>query len=183
MNDEQLLDLVRQDRGDVYKAGVLVAELARLDDRVEFRYLLDHVDGPSVATTLPAGPDVVAIAGRAVPTYFAGLLPEGRRLTALRSALKTSADDEVAVVLGPRDETSGFVEGAVTDPGELRLEASRSKFFDVDDGQALAKWCHDSAVASSRNGTAYSSAYAMSFLRGPGAAKSQSMIPTGSSPS
>jgi|GEM_PF-2390999 len=102
------------------------------------------------------------------------------------SSMPTNAHvlcEEVAVVLGPRDETSGFVEGAVTDPGELRLEASRSEFFDVDDGQALAKWCHESAVASSRNGTAYSSAYAMSFLRGPGAAKSQSMIPTGSSPS
>jgi len=110
VNDEQLLDLVRQDRGDVYKAGVLVAELARLDDRVEFRYLPDHVDGPSVATTLPAGPDVFVTAGRAVPTYFAGLLPEGRRLTALRSALKTSADDDFSMLLAVGGDPVGDVQ-------------------------------------------------------------------------
>lgn len=101
MNDEfaPWLDVVRQDRGDVYKAGVLVAQLVRHEDRVEFRYLPDHLDGPDVATTLPAGPDVVVTPGRAVPPYFAGLLPEGRRLTALRSAIKTSADDDFSMLL------------------------------------------------------------------------------------
>ena len=139
MNDEQLLDLVRQDRGDVYKAGVLVAELARLDDRVEFRYLLDHVDGPSVATTLPAGPDVVAIAGRAVPTYFAGLLPEGRRLTALRSALKTSADDDFSMLLAVGGDPVGDVQvlpageppPSMGDEGESIPSFGEVSFIDV----------------------------------------------------
>ena len=110
MNDVQLLDLVRHDHGDVYKAGVLVAGLARLDDRVEFRYLPDHIDGLSVATTLPAGPEVVVTAGRAVPTYFAGLLPEGRRLTALRSALKTSTDDDFSMLLAVGGDPVGDVQ-------------------------------------------------------------------------
>lgn len=110
MNDAQLLDLVRHDRGDVYKAGILVAELARRDDRVEFRYLPDHIDGPSVATTLPAGTEVVVAPGRAVPTYFAGLLPEGRRLTALRSSLKTSADDDFSMLLAVGADPVGDVQ-------------------------------------------------------------------------
>jgi len=110
VNDVQLLDLVRHDRGDVYKAGVLVAQLARLDDHVEFSYVPDHIDGPSVATTLPAGPEVVVTAGRAVPTYFAGLLPEGRRLTALRSALKTSADDDFSMLLAVGGDPVGDVQ-------------------------------------------------------------------------
>lgn len=139
MNDEQLLDLVRQDRGDVYKAGVLVAEFARLDDRVEFRYLLDHVDGPSVATTLPAGSDVVVTAGRAVPTYFAGLLPEGRRLTALRSALKTSADDDFSMLLAVGGDPVGDVQvlpageppPSMGDEGELIPSFGEVSFADV----------------------------------------------------
>jgi len=35
----------------------------------------------------------------AVPPYFAGLLPEGRRLSALRRAVKTSADDDLSLLL------------------------------------------------------------------------------------
>jgi HipA N-terminal domain len=34
-----------------------------------------------------------------VPTYFAGLLPEGRRLSGLRRAVKTSADDDLTLLL------------------------------------------------------------------------------------
>jgi serine/threonine-protein kinase HipA len=104
------LDLVRLDRGDVYKAGVLVAQLVRHEDRVEFRYLHDHVDGRDVATTLPAGPAVVVTPGRSVPPYFAGLLPEGRRLTALRSALKTSADDDFSMLLAVGGDPVGDVQ-------------------------------------------------------------------------
>lgn len=106
------LDLVREDRADVYKAGVLVAQLARRHDHVEFRYLADHVDGPAVATTLPAGPDVVVTPGRAVPAYFSGLLPEGRRLTALQTALKTSADDDFSMLLAVGGDPVGDVQVA-----------------------------------------------------------------------
>jgi serine/threonine-protein kinase HipA len=139
VNDGQLLDLVRHDRGDVYKAGVLVAQLARLDDRVEFRYLADHIDGPSVATTLPAGPEVVVTAGRAVPTYFAGLLPEGRRLTALRSALKTSADDDFSMLLAVGGDPVGDVQvvpagkppPSMSDEGESVATFDEASFTDV----------------------------------------------------
>jgi len=110
VNDVQLLDLVRHECGDVYEAGVLVAQLARLDDHVESRYLPDHIGGPSVATTLPAGPEFVVTAGRAVPTYIAGLLPEGRGLTALRSALKTSAEDDFSMLSAVGGDPVGDVQ-------------------------------------------------------------------------
>lgn len=35
-----------------------------------------------------------------MPSYFAGLLPEGRRLDVLRRAVKTSADDGLSLLLG-----------------------------------------------------------------------------------
>jgi serine/threonine-protein kinase HipA len=112
-----LLDLVTVDRADVYKAGRLVARLDRLDDRVEFRYLPEHLDGPSVATTLPAAELVVTTPGRAVPPYFAGLLPEGRRLTSLRTALKTSADDDFSMLLAVGADPVGDVQ--VVPAGEV----------------------------------------------------------------
>lgn len=45
----------------------------------------------------------------AVPPFFAGLLPEGRRLTALRGAVKTSADDELSLLLAVGGSTIGDV--------------------------------------------------------------------------
>lgn len=35
--------------------------------------------------------------------YFAGLLPEGRRLSTVRTAVKTSADDDLISLLGGSD--------------------------------------------------------------------------------
>ena len=37
--------------------------------------------------------------GRSLPAFFAGLPPEGRRRTALRQGVETSADDELSLLL------------------------------------------------------------------------------------
>jgi serine/threonine-protein kinase HipA len=94
-------ELVRVDVADVYVAGRLAARLRRLDRSVEFRYTNDYLDQPGlpVATTLPVSTEPVITPARSVSPYFAGLLPEGRRLRALRSALKTSADDDFSMLL------------------------------------------------------------------------------------
>jgi serine/threonine-protein kinase HipA len=93
---------------DVYKAGVLAAQLRRHADGVEFRYV-DGYGGPAVATTLPVGVPPRTTAAGAVPPFFAGLLPEGRRLSSLRRLVKTSADDELSLLLAVGRDTIGDV--------------------------------------------------------------------------
>ncbi|MBA3418058.1 MAG: HipA domain-containing protein [Geodermatophilaceae bacterium] len=100
------------ERADVLKQGRRAASLTRTEDGVEFRYLREWVlrDGPAVATTLPVGPNPVTRPGGAVPAYFAGLLPEGRRLGALRREVKTSADDELSLLLAVGADAIGDVQ-------------------------------------------------------------------------
>ncbi len=94
---------------DVYKAGVPAATLERFDDRVEFRYLDDY-GGEPVASTLPVSSEPVVAPARQLPPFFTGLLPEGRRLTALRRVLKVSADDELSQLLAVGGDTIGDVQ-------------------------------------------------------------------------
>lgn len=84
-------------RAEVYKAGRPAATLSRTTDGVRFEYLPEY-DGAPVAHSLPLG-TAVQTHGGAIPAFFAGLLPEGRRLNALRRQVKTSADDELSLLL------------------------------------------------------------------------------------
>jgi serine/threonine-protein kinase HipA len=110
--EDELEPLRGVEAADVYKGGDRAATLTRTADGLEFRYLDDWiaVGGAPVATTLPlrAGP-VLRPAG-ALPSYFAGLLPEGRRLGALRRAVKTSADDELSLLLAVGADAVGDVQ-------------------------------------------------------------------------
>jgi len=110
--DESLEELRGVEEADVYKAGLQAATLTRTALGVEFRYLDDWISssGPAVATTLPVAPEPVVRPGGAVPAYFAGLLPEGRRLGALRRAIKTSADDELSLLLAVGADAVGDVQ-------------------------------------------------------------------------
>jgi len=107
-----LAELPRVAEADVYKAGRLAGRLLRRSDRVEFVYRAEYVEehGEAVATTLPLGVEPVASPAGAVPPFFAGLLPEGRRLSALRRAVKTSADDELSILLAVGSDTVGDVQ-------------------------------------------------------------------------
>lgn len=93
---------------DVFKGDIHAARLHRTPDGVEFRYLADYT-GPAVATTLPVGRAPAARPGGALPSFFTGLLPEGRRLSALRRAVKTSVDDELSLLLAVGGDTIGDV--------------------------------------------------------------------------
>ena len=97
---------------DVYKAGTLAGTLRRLRDRTEFRYLPAYLaaDGPRVAWSLPPSAEAYVAPAAAVPAFFAGLLPEGRRLTALRRIVGTSADDEFSMLLAVGSDTIGDVQ-------------------------------------------------------------------------
>ncbi|HIZ34479.1 MAG TPA: HipA domain-containing protein [Candidatus Ruania gallistercoris] len=96
----------------VMKNGQRAATLTREDDAITFRYEGDYLgsSGPAVATTLPLTETPRITRGGAVPAYFANLLPEGRRLTALRHAVKTSADDELSLLLAVGSDPVGDVQ-------------------------------------------------------------------------
>jgi len=101
-SDQDDLEQLRNvERADVFKSGARAAILTRTDGGVQFRYLPDWISAgnPPVATTLPVTGDPVLRPGGVLPAYFTGLLPEGRRLGALRRAVKTSADDELTLLL------------------------------------------------------------------------------------
>lgn len=119
---------------DVYKAGRLAARLTRTADGVAFTYV-EGYDGPPVATTLPLRMDPLVRPGGALPGFFTGLLPEGRRLGALRRAVKTSVDDELSLLLAVGDDTIGDVQvvpsgaepGVV--PARVQLDAAQPVRF------------------------------------------------------
>lgn len=110
--DDDLPGLRAVPAADVYKAGRRAATLTRTDGGVEFRYRPAWLTGrgQAVASTLPVGAGPVLRPGGALPAYFAGLLPEGRRLGALRRAVKTSADDELSLLLAVGHDTIGDVQ-------------------------------------------------------------------------
>ena len=105
-------ELRRVDAAEVFKGPHRAGTLARGEGPVRFTYDPDYLadGGPPVATTLPLGPDPISGTGAgAVPPFFAGLLPEGRRLAGLQRAVKTSADDELTVLLAVGGDAIGDV--------------------------------------------------------------------------
>jgi serine/threonine-protein kinase HipA len=123
--DDANLEALRElDAADVFKAGRHAATLTRTGVGIEFRYLPEWTasEGPAVASTLPVSSDPVLTPGASVPAYFAGLLPEGRRLGALRRAVKTSADDELSLLLAVGSDAVGDVQ--VVPPGSQPMEVT-----------------------------------------------------------
>lgn len=107
-------------RADVWKAGRLAGTLERgARGEVVFRYRGGY-DGPPIATTLPVGAPADEATGAGLPPFFAGLLPEGHRLTVLRRAVKTSPDDELSLLLAVGADVPGDVQ--VVPVGEVPLE-------------------------------------------------------------
>jgi serine/threonine-protein kinase HipA len=106
-------ELKRVEQATVFKSGVPAARLVRRPAGVELSYFEAYLeaDRPPVATTLPLSREpVMTHAPGALPPFFSGMLPEGRRLTALRSAAKTSADDEFTLLLVVGNDAVGDVQ-------------------------------------------------------------------------
>jgi serine/threonine-protein kinase HipA len=107
---------------DVFKAGRRAAQLRRTASGTTFAYLPKYaVEGVDIATTLPISAHALTYPAGAVPAFFAGMLPEGRRLTALRRLVKTSADDELSLLLAIGRDVIGDVQ--VVPEGETPTEA------------------------------------------------------------
>ena len=123
---------------DIYKAGVLAARLERHDGGTRFTYLPAYLTGggPAVATSLPLTTEPVLSAAGAAPPYFTGLLPEGRRLNALRRSIKTSADDDLSLLIAAGGNPVGDVQivghGEPLDAAEHAVELDQKRPVDFD---------------------------------------------------
>lgn len=94
---------------DVYVKGELVGYIHKTEQgTVEFSYL-ETATSP-VATTLPLhGGPYIGAAG-ALPPFFTNLLPEGRRLSALKRRVKASLDDDLSLLMAVGSDTIGDVQ-------------------------------------------------------------------------
>lgn len=109
----ELQDLRFVRAADVYKNGRLAGHLARTGTGgVRFSYRPDYLAGghPAVAISLPPSEVAVEAPAGALPAFFAGLLPEGHRLTVLKNATKTSFDDELTLLLAVGADVPGDVQ-------------------------------------------------------------------------
>ncbi|UZX05032.1 type II toxin-antitoxin system HipA family toxin [Arthrobacter sp. CDRTa11] len=124
---------------DICKAGVLAARLERHDGGTRFSYLPAYLagGGPAVATSLPLTAQPVLSAAGAAPPYFTGLLPEGRRLNALRRSVKTSIDDDLSLLIATGANPVGDVQivghGEPLDPDEHAVELDTRQPVDFDE--------------------------------------------------
>lgn len=110
MNELEFQDF-RGLHADIYVDDVLAATIRRTPQGTEFQYVSSyrkHHERP-IATSLPLSTGTILRPGGSVPAFFAGLLPEGRRLSALKRAIKTSADDELSQLLAVGSDTVGNI--------------------------------------------------------------------------
>lgn len=118
------------DAAQVYKAGTHGATLTRTSSGIVFAYEADYLayGGPPIASTLPLNTETGITPAGAVPPFFAGLLPEGRRLGALRRTVKTSADDELSLLAAIGADAIGDVtiRADKTPPLETTVEVQKS---------------------------------------------------------
>jgi len=108
---------------DVYKRGVLAAHLIRTDTGgTEFSYHASFLASglAAVATTLPLTTNSIQTPGGGLPAFFAGLLPEGHRLTVLKEAAKTSFNDELTLLMAVGADVPGDVQ--IVPAGENAIE-------------------------------------------------------------
>jgi len=133
--DLQHLKLIRE--ADVYKGGTMAGHLQRTGQGgVRFSYADSYlVDGQApVAFSLPLAGVPVETRNGALPPFFAGLLPEGHRLTVLKNAAKTSFDDELSLLLAVGADVPGDVQvvPAGVAPHEPEALADTSHPADLD---------------------------------------------------
>lgn len=126
---------------DVYKGTQRAAILTRRAAGVELAYRKDYLasEAEPICGSIPLSTAPYIAPSGAVPAFFAGLLPEGRRLNALRQAIKTSADDEFSLLLAvgadPIGDVSVLPAGSAptrSDPGlDVQSPIDEVRFTDL----------------------------------------------------
>lgn len=112
---------------DVHCDGRRQGTLTRQGPLVVLRYDPDATS--EIALSLPRSvAEHPGPAPGAVPPFFAGLLPEGRRLSALRRRIKTSADNDLALLVATGGDPIGAVQvvahGATPPDGDDAIDLS-----------------------------------------------------------
>lgn len=96
----------------VFKNSIPAAVLSGDGGQVSFRYLDSYVtEGlEPISWSLPLSLESKVYQGGATPAFFAGLLPEGRRLNAIARRLKTSTDNDLALLAELASDAIGDVQ-------------------------------------------------------------------------
>lgn len=124
----------------VFKNSIPAAVLSGDGGQVSFRYLDSYVtEGlEPISWSLPLCLEPKVYQGGATPAFFAGLLPEGRRLNAIARRLKTSSDNELALLAELASDAIGDVQLAEGEnlPAErevllLPKDTSKLDFADI----------------------------------------------------
>ncbi len=103
----------------VYKGNEHVANLHRTPRGCAFRYTREYLESNQepIALHLPKTENGLIVEGLAnLPTYFAGLLPEGLMFSAVRKLIGAAADDLFAVLAATGADAIGDIETRL--PGE-----------------------------------------------------------------
>lgn len=93
----------------VFKGDRLIGTLQRTTNGAAFTYIELDSKSEGVCYTMPASRKMYEVNGTNLHPFFAGLLPEGLRLKALRNVLKTSEDDLFSLLLGSGGDTIGDI--------------------------------------------------------------------------
>jgi serine/threonine-protein kinase HipA len=129
MKIEDLIDL---ESVLVKKSTLVAGTLSRTEKGARFSYdsefrtqAIEH-KSYGLCFSLPPTRESYDIVGVNLHPYFAGLLPEGLRLTALRRALKTSEDDLFSMLLALGENTIGDV-SVELNPTQINLSKPKIK--------------------------------------------------------
>lgn len=104
---------------EVFRQDEFVGTLRRIPKGSEFQYpdAFLNSDQPAIALHLPKNTSGLRTEGIAnLPTYFAGLLPEGVMFTAVRRTIGAAADDLFAILAATGADAIGDIEARI--PGE-----------------------------------------------------------------
>ena len=107
----KLTELKSLNKLSVYKDRELAGELLRLEKGVRFLYDGEYLkrNSTSIAFHLPVRKEPYDFYGDNLPPFFAGLLPEGLRLSALIASIKTSASDMFSLLAASGADAIGDV--------------------------------------------------------------------------
>ena len=121
---------------DVYQGEQRVASLNRRAKGCEFRYTDEFLASSqtAVALHLPKNPEGILTEGVAnLPTYFAGLLPEGIMFNAVKTMIGSATDDLFAILAATGSDAIGDVTVRIPGEPEHRPTVSFAEAADVID--------------------------------------------------
>jgi serine/threonine-protein kinase HipA len=119
---------------DVYRSDQHVASLRRRPKGCEFRYTDTYLASGErpIALHLPKSADGTLTEGVAnLPTYFAGLLPEGIMFNAVKTMIGTATDDLFAILAATGSDAIGDVTVRMRGEAEHRPTVTFAEAADV----------------------------------------------------